>query len=127
MNKWVRGVVMVLMFLCLASAAYASALEAEDGKAIFGSGLLIDGPCRPLKILMRGLTAGDNIGIYDNSPTKRAGVDIAPFDIKDLECELTISANTAIAVWDAAGKPFKYGLRILASTSTILTSAVWDY
>lgn len=118
----------IVLSLVMAGQSYAIDEVADNVKAQTGSGSFFVGPVGLLGISIRGATTGDNVGIYDYGDTShRSGNGVVPGDIRDIEFELGITANNGSAFIDAKGAPFRYGIYIQASVSTILTSITYDY
>ncbi len=107
------------------------ALRGPISKAIksqTGTGSFYIGPCRVQRVSIYGVTAADIIGLYDyGDATHRSGSDVGVGDIRDIEFELSISANTSTAFADLGGAPFVNGIYIHTKVATTVVSVVFDY
>jgi len=87
-----------------------------------GSGVVYTGSCRVIKVSMYAPTAGDAVSIYNS------GVEnIYQGGINTFEFELSISANTSNAYWDAGGITFTNGIYLHATDSDVITNVIFDY
>src|SRR3989338_1803155 len=111
----------------LSSSGINKIVAGSTVKSQTGGGQFYTGGCRVLGISIKGVTAGDNIGVYDTSVATKSGSDISGYDIRDLEFELGISANNSSTFIDAKSATFYRGIDILAVASTIVTSITFDY
>lgn len=121
------AVLVMVLSLVIMGNVYAVDQTADHIKQVTGSGLAIGNPSGILGISLKGTTAGDTIGVYDDSDTHRSGPDVGNYDIRDLEFELSISANNGFVHLPCYGAPFARGVRILSTASTTVTSITFDY
>jgi hypothetical protein len=144
-----RKFLLVIVFLLVATVALAapvtiisldgqSYLTVEKGqvrgpiaKAVgrsIGTKEFYSGGCRVQTVSFYSDTAGDVVGVYDYSAAKDSGITTVKGDMRDLEFEIGIAANTSSATADLKGAPFDFGIYILASDSTnSIISVVYDY
>lgn len=92
-----------------------------------GSGQFYSGSCRIQSVTIYSATAGDMVGIYDYSDANKSGTDVTVYDIRDMEFELAISANTSSFYADLKGAKFSYGVLLLATNANSVISVVFDY
>jgi len=112
----------------LSNNAVATIANATGMKQQTGNGSIYIGECRLISVVMYSATAADAIGVYDyGNATHRSGSNIGAADIKDLEFELAISANTTSNHYYVGGAPFKFGIYIVAKNSATITGVVFDY
>ena len=108
------------------------AIRGPISKAVkhqLGNGQFYTGACRIQSVTVYGDTAGDMVAIYDYSASIRSGSDVAEGDIRDLEFELAIAANTSTPPsWNLSGAPLAFGIFILTNDDTnVRFSIVFDY
>lgn len=87
-----------------------------------GSGVVYTGSCRVIRVSMYAPTAGDAVSVYNSGVE-----DIYQGGINTFEFELSISANTSNAHWDAGGITFTNGVYLHATDTDVITNVIFDY
>lgn len=105
-------VVLLAIVLILGGEAFAT-----ETKTQYGTGLMITGYCQVQSISMYAPTIGDAAMIYDGLTAADAG----------RKFELSISAATSNAHWNAKGAAFRNGLYIQATDTDVMVAVVFDY